>query len=100
MTLKFWLIIAGVIILVVGISTLVAYYKGKRVGAAQAKPQVVQYDVKAADEVRKKVAEAEAQLAEVKKKTEEHLAELERVLAIQDEKARLKALADLANRCQ
>ena len=98
MTLKFWLIIAGVLVLVLLISTLVAYFKGKKAGAATAKPNVTQHDVVATDALAGQMAEAKKQLEALDVEIESRRKALEEVLAIKDEAARLKALSDLANK--
>lgn len=98
MSLTFWLILAGVIIFVMGISTLVAYFKGKKNGAATAKPNVIQHDAIASDALADKMAEAKKQLEEINVEIQNRRQELETILKMKDEQARLAALAELANK--
>jgi hypothetical protein len=60
-----YLIIGGVLLLLMLVSCIYAYVRGKRTGRAEAKPNVTQYDAKAADEVRKQVDAAKEELTKV-----------------------------------
>jgi len=93
-----YLIIGGILLLLVVVSCFVAYFRGKRVGAATAKPNVTQYDTKAADEVKKQIEAANVELEKVKVQIQEREAELQAALNLKGEAERLKALADLANK--
>ena len=62
MTTKFWLMLIGVGVIILLVSLIVVYYRGKKAGAATVKPTVTQYDQTAVDAVKKKIAEAETQI--------------------------------------
>lgn len=87
--------VAGIIFGLISIG--VAYYRGKKQGSYEAKPNVTQYDVKALDELKKKIAEAQAELDKVTAEANKRRQELDQVLAIPNEEERLKALSNLAN---
>jgi len=93
-----YLILGGVVLLVALISVGVAYFKGKRAGAATVKPVVTQHDVLAAEEVRKQVVEAQEEMTKLSIQVEARRAELERAMTLKNEAERLKALAELANK--
>lgn len=96
-TTKFWLILSGFLLLLMFISTLVAYFRGKRKGASVA-PTAPQIAPKADDSIKVALSKAEADLKAIETETKKRRDELEAVLAVKDEKDRLTALAALANK--
>jgi hypothetical protein len=96
-TPKVWLILAGVIVLLMFVSTIVAYFKGKRVGASTA-PTAPQIAPKADTDVQAALAKAAQDVKIIEEEAKRKRDELDAVLAVKDEKARLAALADLANK--
>jgi flagellar biosynthesis/type III secretory pathway M-ring protein FliF/YscJ len=96
-TTKFWLILSGFLLLLVLISTLVAYFRGKRAGATTA-PTAPQIAPKADSSIQVAMEKAQADLKTIEAETKKRRDELEAVLAVKEEKDRLAALAALANK--
>lgn len=96
-TTKFWLIITAFLLLLMFISTLVAYFRGKKRGQETAKPPT-QYDHIADDKTKEAREKAEAEIKAIEAEAKKKRDELDAVMSIKSEEDRLKALAAMANK--